>query len=295
MSLRSSRNFATLNRDKKNSKHMLAARVIPCLDVHGGRVVKGTNFVNLRDAGDPVEVARRYEAEGADELVFLDITASHEERDIILDVVRPNGRASFHAADGGRRCANDRRCSRIVVGRLRQSFDQLGGLQGSRVRSSCRRSIWQPMHRREHRSQTCAARTVKSFGKFTSTADASRPVLMAVDWAREVEQLGCGRNRADQHGCRRDMRRLRFPDHGGGQRSGDDPGRRQRWCRDIPIIWSMRFAREKRTRHWRRAFFILGSSRLPKPSKKCGMPESRCGFSIGDGLGSRFDTLTMRG
>src|SRR6266567_4151058 len=67
---------------------MLANRVIPCLDVDRGRVVKGTNFLNLRDAGDPVEVARRYEAEGADELVFLDIGASHEGRDTMLDVVR---------------------------------------------------------------------------------------------------------------------------------------------------------------------------------------------------------------
>ena len=67
---------------------MPAARIIPCLDVHGGRVVKGVNFVNLRDAGDPVDVARRYEADGADELVFLDITASHEGRGTILDVVR---------------------------------------------------------------------------------------------------------------------------------------------------------------------------------------------------------------
>src|SRR6267378_8678433 len=67
---------------------MLSKRIIPCLDVDRGRVVKGINFVNLRDAGDPVEVARRYEAEGADELVFLDICASHEGRDIMLDVVR---------------------------------------------------------------------------------------------------------------------------------------------------------------------------------------------------------------
>src|SRR6516225_7791569 len=67
---------------------MLTKRIIPCLDVDRGRVVKGTNFLNLRDAGDPVEVARRYEEDGADELVFLDITASHEGRDIILDVVR---------------------------------------------------------------------------------------------------------------------------------------------------------------------------------------------------------------
>ena len=66
---------------------MLAKRIIPCLDVKDGRVVKGVQFVNLRDAGDPVECAAAYEAEGADELTFLDITASHEKRDIILDVV----------------------------------------------------------------------------------------------------------------------------------------------------------------------------------------------------------------
>src|SRR5580698_4441397 len=67
---------------------MLSRRIIPCLDVKDGRVVKGINFVNLRDAGDPVEVARRYEEDGADELVFLDISASHEGRAIMLDVVR---------------------------------------------------------------------------------------------------------------------------------------------------------------------------------------------------------------
>ena len=66
---------------------MLAKRIIPCLDVKDGRVVKGVNFVNLRDAGDPVEIAAAYEQEGADELTFLDITASHEKRDIILDIV----------------------------------------------------------------------------------------------------------------------------------------------------------------------------------------------------------------
>jgi len=63
-------------------------RVIPCLDVDGGRVVKGTNFVGLRDAGDPVELAARYDAEGADELVFLDITATHERRETIVDLAR---------------------------------------------------------------------------------------------------------------------------------------------------------------------------------------------------------------
>jgi len=88
---------------------MLAKRVIPCLDVNEGRVVKGTNFVNLRDAGDPVEVAARYEAEGADELVFLDITASHEQRDIIIDVVRRTAEVVFMplTVGGGIRSLDD--------------------------------------------------------------------------------------------------------------------------------------------------------------------------------------------
>ena len=74
---------------------MLAKRIIPCLDVKDGRVVKGTRFLNLRDAGDPVEAARTYDAQGADELVFLDITASHEKRRIIIDVVRRTSECLF--------------------------------------------------------------------------------------------------------------------------------------------------------------------------------------------------------
>ena len=74
---------------------MLSKRIIPCLDVKDGRVVKGVNFVDLGDAGDPVEVAQRYDAEGADELTFLDITASHERRQIILDVVQRTAETVF--------------------------------------------------------------------------------------------------------------------------------------------------------------------------------------------------------
>jgi len=74
---------------------MLAKRIIPCLDIKDGRVVKGVSFVNLRDAGDPVDVAKVYEAEQADEVVFLDITASHEKRDIILDVARRTSEMVF--------------------------------------------------------------------------------------------------------------------------------------------------------------------------------------------------------
>src|SRR5262250_1822904 len=74
---------------------MLKVRIIPCLDVKDGRVVKGVNFVSLRDAGDPVEQAIIYDAAGADELCFLDITASHEKRPILLDVVRRTASACF--------------------------------------------------------------------------------------------------------------------------------------------------------------------------------------------------------
>jgi imidazole glycerol-phosphate synthase subunit HisF len=74
---------------------MLAKRIIPCLDVRGGRVVKGVKFVDIRDAGDPVECARRYDAEGADEITFLDITASHEERPAILDIIERTAAAVF--------------------------------------------------------------------------------------------------------------------------------------------------------------------------------------------------------
>jgi imidazole glycerol-phosphate synthase subunit HisF len=87
----------------------LARRVIPCLDVDAGRVVKGTQFVDLRDAGDPAELAARYDAEGADELVFLDITASHEVRAILLDAVRRTADALFIplTVGGGLRTLDD--------------------------------------------------------------------------------------------------------------------------------------------------------------------------------------------
>jgi imidazole glycerol-phosphate synthase subunit HisF len=88
---------------------MLKARIIPCLDVKDGRVVKGVNFVNLRDAGDPVEIAKAYDKAGADELCFLDITATHENRGIIFDVVRRTAEACFMplTVGGGVRTTED--------------------------------------------------------------------------------------------------------------------------------------------------------------------------------------------
>ena len=87
----------------------LAKRIIPCLDVENGRVVKGVNFVDIRDAGDPVEIAAAYEKEGADELTFLDITASHEKRDIILEIVARTAERVFMplTVGGGVRCLDD--------------------------------------------------------------------------------------------------------------------------------------------------------------------------------------------
>ena len=90
---------------------MKVARVVPCLDVTAGRVVKGTNFVNLRDAGDPVELAARYDAEGADELVFLDITASSDGRDTMVEVARRTAEEVFipFTVGGGIRVVEDAR------------------------------------------------------------------------------------------------------------------------------------------------------------------------------------------
>src|SRR3546814_10310238 len=97
---------------------MLKVRIIPCLDVHAGRVVKGVRFVDLRDAGDPVEQARVYDAAGADELCFLDITASHENRDTLYDVVRGTAEQCFMplTVGGGVRAVEDirdRRSTRL--------------------------------------------------------------------------------------------------------------------------------------------------------------------------------------
>src|SRR5258708_10119908 len=99
---------------------MFKVRVIPCLDVKDGRVVKGVNFVDLRDAGDPVEAAMAYDAAGADELCFLDITATHENRGIMLDVVRRTAEACFMPLTvGGRvRTIDD------IKTRLRSGADQ---------------------------------------------------------------------------------------------------------------------------------------------------------------------------
>ena len=170
---------------------MLAARVIPCLDVDQGRVVKGTNFVQLRDAGDPVEVAARYEAEGADELVFLDITASHQEREIVLDVVRRTSEQIFMplTVGGGIRTLEDVRallaagCDKVSINSTACKNPEFVQQAAERFGSQCivvnidpktvvkdGETIWE----------------VHINGGRTPTG------LEAVSWARTVEELGAG-------------------------------------------------------------------------------------------------------
>jgi cyclase len=111
---------------------MLAKRIIPCLDVKEGRVVKGTQFVNLRDAGDSVENAKMYDQQGADEIAFLDITASYEKRDILIDIVRRTAEEIFIplTVGGGIRRLED----------IRKLLNQGKG-----------QTVWESVHRHCHR------------------------------------------------------------------------------------------------------------------------------------------------
>jgi cyclase len=170
---------------------MLTKRIIPCLDVDRGRVVKGVNFLQLRDAGDPVEVARRYEAEGADELVFLDISASHEGRDILLDVVRCVAEEIFmpFTVGGGIRTLDD-------ATRLIQAGAEKVSLNSAAVKTP---ELIRAVSRKFGRCATVVnidPRRVLKEGKeeWEVHVNGGRvPTgLEAVAWARRVEELGAG-------------------------------------------------------------------------------------------------------
>lgn len=170
---------------------MLAKRIIPCLDVHGGRVVKGTNFLNLRDAGDPVQVAARYEQEGADELVFLDITASHEEREILLDVVRRTADVVFMplTVGGGIRTIDDIRmllnagCDKVSINSTAVKNPEFVREAALRFGSQCIVVNIDPKRvQKEGREHW----EVFINGGRIPTG------LQAVEWARRVEVLGAG-------------------------------------------------------------------------------------------------------
>src|SRR5262245_29136726 len=170
---------------------MLTKRIIPCLDVNAGRVVKGIHFLQLRDAGDPVEVARRYEADGADELVFLDITASHEGRDIILDVVRRVSEQLFmpFTVGGGIRTLDD--ATRLIQAGAEKVSINSAAVKNPNLVTEIARKFG-----------SCA--TVVNIDPRRVTTD-GREVwevhinggrvptgLEAVAWAKRVEQLGAG-------------------------------------------------------------------------------------------------------
>ena len=166
---------------------MRVARVIPCLDVDAGRVVKGTNFVDLRDAGDPVELAARYDAEGADELVFLDITASSDARDTIVDVVARTAEQVFIplTVGGGVRVVDDAR--RL----LRAGADKVSMNTAAVQRPELVAEV-----AAEFGSQCAvvaidARRAQRGFEVFTHGGRTSTGID-AVSWAEEVCRLGAG-------------------------------------------------------------------------------------------------------
>ncbi|MGO8748435.1 MAG: imidazole glycerol phosphate synthase subunit HisF [Thermoguttaceae bacterium] len=170
---------------------MLAKRVIPCLDVNLGRVVKGTNFLNLQDAGDPVEVAARYEQEGADELVFLDITASHEKRDIIMDVVRRTADVVFMPLTVGGGISKIEHIRALLnAGSDKVSINSAACRDPEFVREAARRFGSQCIVVNIDPKRVLKAGRevweVHIHGGRIGTG------LEAVAWAREVERLGAG-------------------------------------------------------------------------------------------------------
>src|SRR5438128_678790 len=166
---------------------MLAKRIIPCLDVDGGRVVKGTKFLNLRDAGDPVECAKEYDRQGADELVFLDITASSDNRATMIDVVERTANECFMplTVGGGIRSVEDIRAM-LKAGADKTSVNTAAIQNPDLVRAGAERFGSQCIV-----VAIDAKRAGKSWEVFTHGG--RKPAgLDAVEWAKKVESLGAG-------------------------------------------------------------------------------------------------------
>lgn len=167
---------------------MLKVRVIPCLDVKDGRVVKGVRFENLRDAGDPVEAARAYDAAGADELCFLDITASHEQRGAILDVIRRTADVCFMplTVGGGVRTLEDMRAL-LLAGADKVSINTAAVQRREVVREAAEKFGSQLV------VVAIDARRVPG-GRFEIFTHGGRQAtgIDALAYAREVEALGAG-------------------------------------------------------------------------------------------------------
>ena len=167
---------------------MLKARVIPCLDVNNGRVVKGVNFVDLVDAGDPVEQARVYDAAGADELCFLDITASHENRETIYDVVGQTAEQCFMplTVGGGVRATEDVR-KLLLAGADKVSINTAAVFNPDFVREAAEKFGSQCI------VVAVDAKGVKSGGFEIFTHGGRKPTgLDAVEWCRRMAEYGAG-------------------------------------------------------------------------------------------------------
>jgi len=175
---------------------MLAKRIIPCLDVDRGRVVKGVNFVGLRDAGDPVEIARRYDEQGADELTFLDITASSEERDLILHVVEAVAAQVFIplTVGGGVRKVEDVRrllnsgADKVAINTAAVQNPQLVADATGRYGSQC---IVVAIDAKRVDREGDAKRSGNRWDVFTH-GGRRQTGLDAVEWARKMQSLGAG-------------------------------------------------------------------------------------------------------
>ncbi len=167
---------------------MLAKRIIPCLDVNAGRVVKGVNFVELRDAGDPVEIARRYDEQGADELTFLDITASSDARDIILHVVEQVAEQVFIplTVGGGVRTVDDVRrllnagADKVSINTAAVNNPQIVADASGKVGSQC---IVVAID---------AKQTAPGKWEVFTHGGRNNTGLDAIEWAKKVEALGAG-------------------------------------------------------------------------------------------------------
>ncbi|GAA0643361.1 imidazole glycerol phosphate synthase subunit HisF [Streptomyces thermocarboxydovorans] len=166
----------------------LAVRVIPCLDVDNGRVVKGVNFKNLRDAGDPVEMAKVYDAEGADELTFLDITASSGNRETTYDVVRRTAEQVFIplTVGGGVRTAED------VDKLLRAGADKVGVNTAAIARPELIREIAERFGRQVLVLSVDARRTPSGGFEVTTHGGRRGTGIDAVEWAHQAAELGAG-------------------------------------------------------------------------------------------------------
>ena len=174
---------------------MLAKRIIPCLDVDRGRVVKGTKFLNLRDAGDPVDCAKEYDRQGADELVFLDITASHEGRATMIDVVERTANECFMplTVGGGIRTVDDIRAM-LKAGADKTSVNTAAVQNPDLVRAGAERFGSQCMVVAiDAKRGAPGGRALPTLRWEVYTHGGRKPTgIDAVEWARRVEALGAG-------------------------------------------------------------------------------------------------------